>query len=312
MWRKEHRIGTFALERVIGYGELGIVYRAKNRATRETVAVKVLRPHLAGKTAVEELFLRSPIIASQIHHGNVVGIREMGTAAGRLYYAMEYVGGPPMQHVLHQDGMALKARLELLAAIARAAHHLHSRGVIHNDLKPSNILLTGAGEPKITDFEAATLRTQDGAEGAGGGALVCGTPPYMPPEALRGGRPVFDPRRDVYALGVIGYRMMTGMLPYVAPDLMALMRLKESEAPPMARWNPAVETRLDSTIRRAMMPVPAERWGSASDFARAVEGYIKSAKLGGAKTTTTVAAVKKHRLLSLTRLRRTIDRAACL
>jgi serine/threonine protein kinase len=311
MWRKEHRIGNYALERVIGYGELGIVYRARHRVTRDAVAIKVLRPHLSGRTAVEELFLRGPIIASQIRHEHVVGIREMGTSASRLYYAMEFVEGLPLQHALHRDGMSLKVRLELLVAIARAVHHLHGRGVVHNDLKPSNILLTSGGAPKITDFESATLQAQEGAEGALGAGIVCGTPPYMPPETLRGGKAAFDPRRDVYALGVMAYRMVTGVLPYVAPDLIQLMRAKEFEPPAMARWDVEVEARLESTIRRALMPVPAERWGSATDFARAVEGYIKGAKLE-ASAPASAPAIRKHRLLSITRLRRTIDRAACL
>jgi serine/threonine protein kinase len=314
MWRKECRIGNFALERVVGYGELGIVYRARNRATDETVAVKVLRPHIAGNTKAEELFLRGPIIASQIRHDRVVGIREMGTSGGRLYYAMEYVDGLPLQHALHRDGMPLARRMRILNVIARAVHHLHGRGVLHSDLKPSNILMTASGEPKITDFESAVLRAPEtGPDGALGEGILCGTPPYMPPEALRGTKAVFDPRRDVYALGVMAYRMATGVLPYVAPDLIALMRLKEMEPPPMALWNVTVEARLESTIRRAIMPAPVDRWGSAMEFAKAVEGYLKGAKLDeSAPAAKAAAAVKKHRLLSLAHLRRTIDKAACL
>ncbi len=313
MWRKECRIGNYALERVVGYGELGIVYRARNRATRETVAVKVLRPHLSGNAGAEELFLRGPIIASQVRHDHIVGIREMGTAGSRLYYAMEYVDGRPLQHALPQGGLPLAARLRILAVVARGAHHLHGRGVVHNDLKPSNILLTAAGVPKITDFESATLRAPVAGRDAGlGEGFLCGTPPYMAPEALRGAKGVFDPRRDVYALGVIAYRMVTGVLPYVAPDLIALMRAKEMPPPPMSLWNVPVEARLEATIRRALMPVPAERWGSVMEFAKAVEGYIRSAKLDAAPAAVSASAVKKHRLLSLARLRRTIDRAACL
>mgnify|MGYP000439317705 CR=1 FL=1 len=313
MWRKECRIGNYALERVIGYGELGIVYRARSRKSGETVAVKVLRPHLGGNAGAEELFLRGPIIASQIRHEHVVGVREMGTAGGRLYYVMEFVGGRPLQHALHQNGMPMAARLRLLADVARGVHHLHGRGVVHNDLKPSNILMTADGVPKITDFESATLRAPQGHRDARmGEGFLCGTPPYMAPESLRGAKAAFDPRRDVYALGVIAYRMVTGVLPYVAPDLIALMRMKEMEPPPMALWNVQVEARLESTIRRALMPVPAERWGSAMEFAKAVEGYLKSAKLEDASAFTSAHSIKKHRLLSLARLRQTIDRAACL
>ncbi len=312
MWRKECRIGNFALERVVGYGELGIVYRARHRRSGETVAVKVLRPHLGGNVGAEELFLRGPIIASQVRHGHVVGVKEMGTSNGRLYYAMEYVNGRPLQHALHQGGLSLGARLRILADVARAAHHLHGRGVVHNDLKPSNIMMTLAGDAKITDFESAALRSPAGRDPGLGEGFLCGTPPYMAPESLRGTKAVFDPRRDVYALGIIAYRMVTGVLPYVAPDLIALMRMKEMEPPPMDLWNVSVEARLESTIRRALMPVPAERWGSAMEFAKAVEGYIRSAKLVKTSTATPAHAVKKHRLLSLGRLRRTIDRAACL
>ena len=312
MWRKECRIGNYSLDRVIGYGELGIVYRARHRATRETVAVKVLRPHLAKNAKAEELFLRGPIIASQVRHDHVVGIREMGTAAGRLYYAMEYVEGQPLHHALHREGMPMVARLRVLADVARTVHHLHGRGVVHNDLKPSNILMTARGTPKITDFESAALRTPAGGpEVSMGEGFLCGTPPYMPPETLRGAKAVFDPRCDVYALGVMAYRMVTGVLPYVAPDLIALMRMKDMDPPPMALFHVSVEARLESTICRALMPVPAERWGSAMEFAKAVEGYLKNAKLEQ-PASSAAAGVKKHRLLSLARLRRTIDRAACL
>jgi serine/threonine protein kinase len=313
MWRKECRIGNFALERVIGYGELGIVYRARHRSTRETVAVKVLRPHLAGNTGAEELFLRGPVIASQIRHERVVGIREMGTAEGRLYYAMEYVDGKPLQHLLHRDGMPLVGRLRILSDVARTVHHLHGRGVIHNDLKPSNILMTSSGTAKITDFESAVLREPPAGDDAPmGEGFLCGTPPYMPPESLRSAKADFDPRRDVYALGVVAYRMATGVLPYVAPDMLALMRLKDMDPPPMSLFNVSAEVRLEATIRRALMPVPAERWGSAMEFAKAIDGYIKGVKTLPAATPAASTGVKKHRLLSLARLRRTIDKAACL
>jgi serine/threonine-protein kinase len=312
MWRKECRVGHYALERVIGYGELGIVYRARHRDTRETVAVKVLRPHLAKHAKAEELFLRGPIIASQIRNDHVVAVREMGTASGRLYYAMEYVDGQPLQHALHREGLPVAARMRVLADVARTVHHLHGRGVVHNDLKPSNILMTARGMAKITDFESAVLRAPaDAKEAAMGEGFICGTPPYMPPEVLRGAKAEFDPRRDVYALGVMAYRMVTGVLPYVAPDLIALMRMKEMEPPPMSLFGVSVEARLESTIRRALMPVPAERWGSALEFAKAVEGYLGVAKLAAPAAAAT-PGVRKHRLLSLARLRRTIDRAACL
>jgi serine/threonine protein kinase len=312
MWRKECRIGHFALERVIGYGELGIVYRARNRSTDETVAVKVLRPHLAGNAGAEELFLRGPVIASQLHHDRVVGIREMGTANSRLYYVMEFVDGKPLQHLLHRNGMGLAGRLRILSDVARTVHHLHARGVLHNDLKPSNILMTSTGAAKITDFESAVLREPpEGNDAAMGEGFICGTPPYMPPEALRSAKADFDPRRDVYSLGVIAYRMASGVLPYVAPDMLALMRLKDMEPPPMSLFQVSVEARLESTIRRALMPVPADRWGSAMEFAKAIDGYIRSAK-PEATAPAAAAPVKKHRLLSLARLRRTIDKAACL
>lgn len=315
MRRKGMRFGHYALDSVVGYGELGIVYRAADRETGETVALKVLRPHLSGDERVEELFLRGPTIASRVRHRNVAAVREIGTAEGKLYYAMEFVEGRPLAQVLHRQGLPLEERLRVLVRVARAVDHLHRCGVVHGDLKPSNILLAPGGEPKITDFESAVLRAQVG-DGAAMALLqsgiLCGTPPYLAPEVLRGEGSGFDPRRDVYALGVMAYRMAAGVMPYAASDLMALTAAKESEAPAMDLWDVTVAPRLEATIRRALMPDAAERWATADDFARAVEGYLRGARglqpVAASARAEQPAAAGRRPL----RLPQPINKAACL
>lgn len=319
MRRKDSRFDHFAIERVAGCGEMGLLYRARNAETGEVVALKILRPHWAGNEKVEELFLRGAVIAAQIRHPNVVSVRELGWSEGKLYYAMEFVEGEPLHQALARNTLSTDARLRILARVARAAEHLHHRGVLHNDLKPSNIILTLDGEPKITDFDSAVLRVTNGqpaATAVPSPDLVCGTPPYMPPEAFGDGRGgAFDPRRDVYALGVVAYRMVAGVLPYAAPDLVRLMRLKDMEPPDMDLWDVKAAPRLEATIRRALMPDPADRWGSAEDFARAVEGYLKGrespAKPAAPPAAASAAPAAQPKPIPL-RLRKPIEKAACL
>jgi eukaryotic-like serine/threonine-protein kinase len=200
-------------------GGQAMVYLALHLATKSKVALKVLHPDFHHSARAKRYFEQEVEFASRLHHPNIVAIRDSGVIQGLYYFAMAYIRGEPLNHYLKALDLSTQDKLVLFSKICDAMAHAHQHGVIHRDLKPSNILVDERGEPQVLDFGLAKSmdamnRTDEGPDFATLTGEIRGTLAYMAPEQAEGHPNSIDVRTDVYALGVVLYRMLTGAFPY--------------------------------------------------------------------------------------------------
>lgn len=254
----------YELEGEIGRGGMSVVYRARDVRLSRTVAIKVLPPDLAHDPAIRTRFAREAHTSAQLTHAHIVPIHDVGERDGIAYLVMSFVTGGNLAALLAQEPRQPIAEVRrLMCEIADALAYAHLRGVIHRDIKPDNILIDGeTGRAMVTDFgiaraiEAGTRLTATGA--------AVGTPTYMSPEQAVGERGL-DGRSDVYSLGVLGYQMLTGRVPFRAGNSMALLMKHVSEKPqPITDQRPDTPRVLREAIERALMKAPEDRWPTAS------------------------------------------------
>ena len=231
--------GKFVLREVISSGGMGTVYRADQLALGRTVAVKVLKGELARDDEMVRRFHSEARAASRLNHPNTISIIDFGqTPEGLLFLVMEFVRGCTLRDVLRDEFPLPRARLlELMRQLLEGLQEAHSQGVIHQDIKPDNVLIlrlsTGRDLVKLTDFGIARLAGVAAAEGE----LVAGSFHFMAPEQAYGGPP--DPRSDLYALGTTWYYALTGEPPYPGSAMDALVRHRDEEVPEVRRLCPA-------------------------------------------------------------------------
>src|SRR5690242_12275169 len=254
----------YEIESEIGRGGMSVVYRARDRRLNRPVAIKVLPPELAHDSAIRTRFTREAQMAAQLTHAHIVPIYDVGEQAGLAYFVMAIVHGGNLATLLTREPrQPVEEARRLLCEIADALAYAHLRGVIHRDIKPDNILLDEAsGRSLVTDFgiaraiEASTRLTVTG--------IAVGTPAYMSPEQAVGDKEI-DGRSDLYSLGVLGYQMLTGRLPFNAGNSMALLLKHVAEPPPpIAELRPDTPRALREAIERALAKSREDRWPTAS------------------------------------------------
>ena len=260
----------YEIECEIGRGGMAVVYRARDRRLDRLVAIKALPPELAYDPAIRMRFTREARTSAQLAHAHIVPIHDVGERDGIAYFVMSLVQGGSLADLLAREPrLPITRARTILAELADALAFAHLRGVIHRDVKPDNVLIDGdTGRCMVTDFgiaraiEAGTRLTITG--------NAVGTPTYMSPEQAMGEREI-DGRSDIYSLGVLGYQMLTGRVPFVAGNSMALLLKHVSEAPrPIAELRPDVPVALRDTIERAMMKQPEDRWPTALSMREAI------------------------------------------
>jgi serine/threonine-protein kinase len=254
----------YELAEEIGRGGMSVVYRARDRRLNRAVAIKVLPPELAYDPAIRLRFTREAQTSAQLAHAHIVPIYDVGDRDGIAYFVMPIIAGGNLAALLANEPHPPLAQVRaILTEVADALAYAHLRGVIHRDIKPDNVLLDAdSGRAMVTDFgiaraiEAGTRLTVTG--------NAIGTPTYMSPEQAMGEREV-DGRSDLYSLGVLGYQMLTGRVPFTAGNSMALLLKHVSEAPrPIADLRPEAPRGLREVIERAMQKAPDDRWPTAT------------------------------------------------
>jgi serine/threonine protein kinase len=276
------RIGQYAIRGEFGTGGMGVVYLADGERPRRAVALKVIRAGVATASMIRRFELEGQVLG-RLQHPGIAQIFEAGMAeiggAQRPFFAMELVQGRPLTEHCAGAELPARARLELLAKVCDAVHHAHQKGVIHRDLKPGNILVDPAGQPKILDFGvaravdadiAATMQTDPG--------LIVGTLAYMSPEQAAGDPRAVDTRADVYALGVMMYEMLAGRLPHDltnkgVPE--AVLAIRDTEPPKLSVISRVFKGDVATIAAKAMEKDRARRYQSASEMAADIRRYLR-------------------------------------
>ena len=276
-------VGTYRLLEPIGQGGMGVVYRARQHNPERDVALKLLRVEHATDDLLAR-FRREGALLARLQHPGIAQIYEADSArvgaTGRRqpFLAMEFVQGCPITEYVGRASLSVEARLRLLAQVCDAVHHAHQRGVIHRDLKPANILVDEEGRPRILDFGIAKARDGDHdlTLHDDDSRTLLGTLTSMSPEQLDGAEDV-DVRSDVFALGVIGFELLTGTVPRDVrglPVARALSMLRDMEPTPLRRAQPELSRDLEAIIGRATAIDREQRYDSASAFRADLLRYL--------------------------------------
>ncbi|WP_123784131.1 serine/threonine-protein kinase [Corallococcus macrosporus] len=273
----------YRVEALIGEGGMGKVYRARQLSLDKVVVLKVLRHTLLSDERTVARFQREAKAASRLNHPNSISVLDFGQAEdGALYIAMEYVAGQDLHQILSREWPLNEGRVvRIVSQVLSALSDAHGAGVIHRDLKPENIMVEPRrNEPdfvKVLDFGIAKITdsTDDGPALTRAG-FVCGTPEYMSPEQARGSQ--LDHRSDLYAVGVILYQLMTGLLPFESDSAVgfATKHLTEEPPPPTRRRPDArISPAMERLILRALSKNPADRPASAEAFKAELQAVDK-------------------------------------
>ncbi|HRQ41403.1 MAG TPA: serine/threonine-protein kinase [Chloroflexota bacterium] len=268
------QLDEYRLESLLGQGGMARVYRGLDTGLHRYAAIKVIdTPHQQDEGYIARFEREARAIAA-LDHPHIVTVYRYGRAHNLLYLAMKYIEGADLHTILNgyeQDGqlMPLPEVVRLLREMGAALDYAHSRGVIHRDVKPSNVMVDGQGRSYITDFGLALLAD------VGTRGEILGSPLYIAPEqAVSSAGAV--PQSDLYALGVILYRMVTGQLPFVHDDLLELLMLHMTAVPPAPRTiRPEISPALEAVLLRALEKEPSARFPSGQALADAVESALR-------------------------------------
>src|SRR5687768_8184906 len=263
----------YRVEDEIGRGGMATVYRAHDLRHDRSVALKVLRPELAASLGTER-FLREITLTARLDHPHILPLLDSGEADGLLYYVMPFVEGESLRARLEREKqLPLDDALRIAREVADALSYAHQHGIVHRDIKPENILLA-RGHARVADFGIARAVTAAGGQTLTETGLAVGTPSYMSPEQAGGEREI-DARTDVYSLGAVLYEMLAGQPPYTGATAGAIMARKAVEPVPSLRVvRETVPATVEQAVTRALAKTPADRFGTAQQFADALDERV--------------------------------------
>ena len=255
-------IGKYRIVGQLGRGGAGIVYKAMDETLNRDVAVKTLNPDLAN-TEVMSRFRAEATILARLNHPQIATIYELFRSEADLLMVMEFVRGETLDKLSERLGPIAPDRAAyLIDLILTALEHAHRAGIVHRDVKPANVMVTGEGSVKIMDFGIARVL---GAEQKTVDFRLMGTPAYMSPEQVMGEE--VDGRSDLYSVGVLFYRLLTGALPFTADTALGMLQRQIRDTPtPVQVHRPSLPQWCDQIVQRALAKAPSDRFQSAEEF----------------------------------------------
>jgi serine/threonine-protein kinase len=267
-------VGKYRIVEKIGAGGVGEVYRAVDLMLERPVAIKVLRPEYASRAAVVERFRSEAQTLARLNHPNIATLFSFVRDGEALLMVMEFVEGTTLAKLVRGgSGMALGTALPLFLQALDAIGHAHELGIVHRDIKGSNLMLNTDARIKVMDFGIARMI---GSERLTRHGQLVGTPDYMSPEQIRGEET--DERSDIYALGVLLYEMLTGRVPFRVESEYALMQAHVEQSPRRpGELVPGLSEAIDKAILRALAKDPAERFSTTDQFRTALVGERRRA-----------------------------------
>ncbi|MHC5109778.1 MAG: protein kinase domain-containing protein [Planctomycetota bacterium] len=265
----------------LGRGGMGVVYRAYQESTKREVALKVLLQGEFASTRTKRRFEREVELAASLDHPHIVTILESGIARGRYYFAMQFVEGRTLDEYARGDAVTIRDLSRLFCRVCDAINYAHQRGVLHRDLKPSNIVVNEAGEPHILDFGLAKVHDPDSGPIDESDLIsmpgeLMGTLPYLSPEHVTGSEADVDVRSDVYALGVMFFRVLTGRYPYSVSGRFqeVLDNIAKAEPSRPSNWRQGVDDDLDTILLKTLSKERERRYQSAGEVARDLDRWL--------------------------------------
>jgi eukaryotic-like serine/threonine-protein kinase len=264
----------YVLEREIGQGGMATVYLAQDLKHHRKVALKVLRPELA-VTLGADRFFREIELAAQLQHPHILPLHDSGEAQGFLYYVMPYIDGESLRGRLSRRGeLPIHDAVKILIEVSDALAYAHARGVVHRDIKPDNVLLSGR-HALVTDFGVAKAVSEaTGRQKITTAGVAMGTPAYMAPEQAAAD-PHIDHRVDIYAIGCLGYELLTGQPPFTGNWSQEILAAHVTQNPePVAQRRPAVPPALAAVVMTCLAKRPADRWQSAEELLERLEEQV--------------------------------------
>jgi serine/threonine protein kinase len=250
-------LGNYLLAELLDEGGVGSVYVAEHRFFGEKVAVKVLHqpPANSNIEQIAQRFFQEARATRSIDHPNVIKVHDFGqTERGILYLAMEFLEGVSIANVLLRSAIEERSAAFIAAAVANGLHAAHQKGIIHRDLKPANLFLCASGSVKLLDFGMAKVKEGPVRTGVG---LLAGTPHYMSPEQIR--QEAVGPKADIYGLGAVLFKMLTGRLPFESESLLEIVKMHLNAPPPRPSEHARVSERMDAIVLACMDKDPARR-----------------------------------------------------
>jgi len=268
-------LGPYRIVERLGRGGMAAVYKAYQPSLDRYVAVKVLPSHLTDEPGFAERFRREARAVAKLEHPHILPVHDYGQEGERTYIAMRYVEGGTLKDLLGKP-LELPLIVDLIGQIAEALDYAHDHGVIHRDVKPSNVLLDRGNWALLTDFGVA--RMVEATQQLTGTGVGVGTPAYMSPEQGQGKK--VDRRSDVYSLGVVLYEMLTGRVPFEAETPLAVVWKHVNEPLPLPRSiNPAVPEAVERVVLKAMAKLPEDRFQVAGELEQALRSALRESEM---------------------------------